>query len=127
MWNRNNKNVILIKDGWKIKIIKGFEQYFNKTKMELRKNFLNSKKWGEVLITDRDLKRKVNKDKDEGMTSTLYFKEDKKNKIIYLDSLGSTLTPKSIYFFNKIKQIDEKLNPIEKKRKRDYEILVIIN
>ncbi len=61
------------------------------------------------------------------MKSTLYFKEDKKNKIIYLDSLASNFTQKSIYFFNKIKQIDEKLNPIEKKRKRDYETLVIIN
>ncbi len=128
----------LIKDGWRIKILKDFEKYFNGTKMELLigilgdkfsgKTFILQKILGEGLITDRDLKRKENKDKDEGMRSSLFFKEDKINKIIYLDSLGSNLTPKSIYFFNKIKQIDENINQIEKeKRKRDYETLAIIN
>ena len=128
----------LIKDGWRIKIVKDFEKYFNGTKMDLLigilgdkfagKTFLLQKIIGEGLITDRDLKKKENKDKDEGMRSSLFFKEDKINNIIYLDSLGSNLTPKSIYFFNKIKQIDEKLNQIEKeKRKRDYETLEIIN
>ena len=128
----------LIKDGWRIKIVKDFEKYFNGTKMDLLigilgdkfagKTFLLQKIIGEGLITDRDLKKKENKDKDEGMRSSLFFKEEKKNKIIYLDSLGSNLTPNSNYFFNKIKQKDEKLNPIEKeKRKRDYETLEIIN
>ena len=127
----------LIKDGWRIIIVKDFEKYFNGTKMDLLigilgdkfagKTFLLQKIIGEGLITDRDLKKKENKDKDEGMRSSLFFKEEKKNKIIYLDSLGSNLTQKSIYFFNKIKQIDEKLNPVEKKRKRDYETLVIMN
>ena len=128
----------LIKDGWRIKIVKDFEKYFNGTKMDLLigilgdkfagKTFLLQKIIGEGLITDRDLKKKENKDKDEGMRSSLFFKEEKKNKIIYLDSLGSNLTPNSNYFFTKIKQKDEKLNPIEKeKRKRDYETLEIIN
>ena len=128
----------LIKDGWRIKILKDFEKYFNGTKMELLigilgdkfsgKTFILQKILGEGLITDRDLKRKENKDKDEGMRSSLFFKEDKINNIIYLDSLGSNLTPKSIYFFNKIKQIDENINQIEKeKRQRDYETLAIIN
>lgn len=128
----------LIKDGWRIKILKDFEKFFNGTKIELLigilgdkfsgKTFILQKILGEGLITDRDLKRKENKEKDEGMRSSLYFKEEKKNKIVYLDSLGSNLTPKSIYFFNKIKQIDENLDPIEKaKRKRDYETLAIVN
>ena len=126
----------LIKDGWKIKISEDFNQYFNGTKMDLLigifgdkfsgKTFLLQKIINEALITDRDLKRMEKK--EEGLRSSLFFKINKEYKIIFLDSLGSNLTPKSLNFFNRIKQIDENLDEFEKaKRRRDYETIAIIN
>ena len=126
----------LIKDGWKIKISEDFNQYFNGTKMDLLigifgdkfsgKTFLLQKIINEALITDRDLKRMEKK--EEGLRSSLFFKIHKEYKIIFLDSLGSNLTPKSLNFFNRIKQIDENLDEFEKaKRRRDYETIAIIN
>ena len=126
----------LLKDGWKIKISKEFQKYFEGTKMELLigifgdkfsgKTFLLQKILNELIITDRDLKR--TDDKDEGLRSSLFFKNDEKNKIIFLDSLGSNLTSKSALFYNRIDKIDENLDPLEKeKRKRDYETTSLIN
>ena len=128
----------LIKDGWKIKLSEDFNKYFNGTKMELLigifgdkfsgKTFLLQKIINEALITDRDLKRMEKKEEDSGLRSSLFFKINKENNIIFLDSLGSNLTPKSLNFFNRIKQIDENLDEFEKaKRRRDYETIAIIN
>ena len=96
----------LLKDGWKIKISKEFQKYFEGTKMELLigifgdkfsgKTFLLQKILNELIITDRDLKR--TDDKDDGLRSSLFFKNDEKNKIIFLDSLGSNLTSNQHYF-----------------------------
>ena len=114
----------LLESGWQIYYSEEFNNYLEGKAMELLIGILGDKFSGKTFILNNLFNKKlINPNKD--INSSLSFKIDEKNEnIVFLDSLGSNLTPNYFSF----EKIDENLPEIEKeKRIKDNIVFTHIN
>ena len=114
----------LLESGWQIFYSEEFKNYLEGKAMELLIGILGDKFSGKTFILNNLFNKKlINPNKD--INSSLSFKIDEKNEnIVFLDSLGSNLTPNYFSF----EKIDENLPEIEKeKRIKDNIVFTHIN
>ena len=103
----------LLESGWQIFYSEEFNNYLEGKAMELLIGILGDKFSGKTFILNNLFNKKlINPNKD--INSSLSFKIDEKNEnIVFLDSLGSNLTPNYFSF----EKIDENLPEIEKDKR----------
>ena len=103
----------LLESGWQIFYSEEFKNYLEGKAMELLIGILGDKFSGKTFILNNLFNKKlINPNKD--INSSLSFKIDEKNEnIVFLDSLGSNLTPNYFSF----EKIDENLPEIEKDKR----------
>ena len=103
----------LLESGWQIFYSEKFKNYLEGKAMELLIGILGDKFSGKTFILNNLFNKKlINPNKD--INSSLSFKIDEKNEnIVFLDSLGSNLTPNYFSF----EKIDENLPEIEKDKR----------
>ena len=114
----------LLESGWQIYYSEEFNNYLEGKAMELLIGILGDKFSGKTFILNNLFNKKlINPNKD--INSSLSFKIDEKNEnIVFLDSLGSNLTPNYFSF----EKIDKNLPEIEKeKRIKDNIVFTHIN
>ncbi len=103
----------LLESGWQIYYSEEFNNYLEGKTMELLIGILGDKFSGKTFILNTLFNKKlINPNKE--INSSLSFKIDEKNEnIVFLDSLGSNLTPNYFSF----EKIDENLPEIEKNKR----------
>ena len=103
----------LLESGWQIYYSEEFNNYLEGKAMELLIGILGDKFSGKTFILNNLFNKKlINPNKE--INSSLSFKIDEKNEnIVFLDSLGSNLTPNYFSF----EKIDENLPEIEKDKR----------
>ena len=103
----------LLESGWQIFYSEEFNNYLEGKAMELLIGILGDKFSGKTFILNNLFNKKlINPNKE--INSSLSFKIDEKNEnIVFLDSLGSNLTPNYFSF----EKIDENLPEIEKDKR----------
>ncbi len=103
----------LLESGWQIYYSEEFKNYLEGKTMELLIGILGDKFSGKTFILNTLFNKKlINPNKE--INSSLSFKIDEKNEnIVFLDSLGSNLTPNYFSF----EKIDENLPEIEKNKR----------
>ena len=114
----------LLESGWQIYYSEEFNNYLEGKAMELLIGILGDKFSGKTFILNNLFNKKLINPKKE-INSSLSFKIDEKNEnIVFLDSLGSNLTPNYFSF----EKIDKNLPEIEKeKRIKDNIVFTHIN
>ena len=114
----------LIKNGWKYYSNDNFNQYFDNIKMNYLVGIFGDKYTGKTFILNKILKKNlVLEEKD--LNPSLSFKIYDDN-LIFLDSLGSNLTPN--YNKDDLEKIDKNESEYEKnKRKNENELTTKIN
>jgi hypothetical protein len=114
----------LLESGWQIYYSEEFNNYLEGKTMELLIGILGDKFSGKTFILNTLFNKKLINPKKE-INSSLSFKIDEKNEnIVFLDSLGSNLTPNYFSF----EKIDENASEKEKeKRIKDNIVFTHVN
>ena len=115
----------LIKSGWNFYSTKEFLEYFKGKKMDYLVGIIGDKFSGKTFILSKILGNFV-ENPDLRINPSLFFKTYKDYNLVFLDSLGSNLTPK--FFLKNLEIMDKDETEIEKmKRQKDNEITTKIN